>query len=223
MPALRVQIPQVLMTQRCAYEMYVKQFLPSANKIAAELGIGTIEEIGASLTGTYLASSDVDLNLRMTAGMEQKKALFKLWKLLRPRFNVTARLTKQPPVLKLLDKKMKFEIDICVDNRLARRATQLVQAYCAYEERCKKLIILVKDWARRNGFVGSQDGMLSGYGWALLVIYFLQTGVEPPVILDRFNILIRYVKDRSPKRRRSYIFSSGGQILGNWQNFSKLR
>ena len=211
------------MTQRCAYEMYVKQFLPSANKIAAELGIGTIEEIGASLTGTYLASSDVDLNLRMTAGMEQKKALFKLWKLLRPRFNVTARLTKQPPVLKLLDKKMKFEIDICVDNRLARRATQLVQAYCAYEERCKKLIILVKDWARRNGFVGSQDGMLSGYGWALLVIYFLQTGVEPPVILDRFNILIRYVKDRSPKRRRSYIFSSGGQILGNWQNFSKLR
>ena len=80
---------------------------------------------------------------------------------------MTTRLTKQPPVLKLLDKKMKFEIDICVDNRLARRATQLVQAYCAYEERCKKLIILVKDWARRNGFVGSQDGTLSGYVWAL--------------------------------------------------------
>lgn len=46
------------------------------------------------------------------------------------------------------------------------------------EPRAKALILLVKRWAKDRGICHAAKGHLSPYIWSLLVIYFLQVGVE---------------------------------------------
>merc|ERR1719277_329345 len=46
------------------------------------------------------------------------------------------------------------------------------------DPRTKALILLVKRWAKDRGVCHAAKGHLSPYAWTLMVIYFLQVGVE---------------------------------------------
>ena len=67
-----------------------------------------------------------------------------------------------------------LEVDIswCNDRPLLNSA--LLRTYFGMYEQAKKLVILVKEWAKSAGIIGAKDGHLSSYAFTNMVIYFLQ-------------------------------------------------
>ena len=59
--------------------------------------------------------------------------------------------------------------------------THLLLCYGETDWRVKPLVVAVKAWALTNGLTGPIDMKLSGYGLALMVIFFLQS-CDPPVL-----------------------------------------
>jgi len=51
------------------------------------------------------------------------------------------------------------------------------------DSRAKALILLVKRWAKDRGVCQASKGHLSPYGWTLLVVFFLQVGVQGAPLL----------------------------------------
>ena len=75
-----------------------------------------------------------------------------------------------------------MEVDFGINNRLGVRNSLLLQQYCAMDERVQDIGRLVKAWAKKKDLVGTADGFLNSYAYMLLVIYFLQVGLEEPLL-----------------------------------------
>jgi len=50
------------------------------------------------------------------------------------------------------------------------------------EPRAKELVLLVKRWAKDRGLCHAAKGHLSPYAWTLLAIFFMQAGIEEPLL-----------------------------------------
>ncbi|OMJ69066.1 hypothetical protein SteCoe_33319 [Stentor coeruleus] len=74
-----------------------------------------------------------------------------------------------------------FEVDICLNNRVAVENTKLLKTYCMIDERVPKLGIAVKVWAKSIDICNPRIGTLSAYAYILLVIYYLQR-TNPPIL-----------------------------------------
>jgi DNA polymerase sigma len=68
----------------------------------------------------------------------------------------------------------KFHCDICVNNTLALRNTNLLRDYAVIDARFKPLVLIVKYWAKRRQINNPYAGSLSSYAYVLLVLLFLQ-------------------------------------------------
>lgn len=84
-------------------------------------------------------------------------------------------LDARVPVIKMLDPVSKLQVDVCVNNMLAVRNTELLKAYVDLDERFRYVCILVKLWAKRRDLNDAYHGTLSSYAYTLLVIHYLQT------------------------------------------------
>jgi len=96
--------------------------------------------------------------------------------------NVTKIFQANVPILKFTDAESGVEVDFCINNRLGVRNSQLLQQYCGIDKRIKEIGRLVKAWAKKKDLVGTADGFLNSYAYMLLVIYFLQVGLEEPLL-----------------------------------------
>lgn len=76
-----------------------------------------------------------------------------------------------------------LQCDICINNSLAVLNTALLNVYGKCDERVLPLVRLVKHWAAQRQVNRSDQGSLSSYGHALMVIHFLMI-VQPPVLCD---------------------------------------
>ena len=152
-----------------------------ATQTIEQLGLGFITGFGSGVSGFASSTSDVDLNLSTPEGADPKEMMEALASFLEGRFYVTRIINHKAPVFKLFEQSSGVEVDVCVNNALGIHNTGLVRSYAAYDARARALGRAVKEWARSSGLVGTQDGMLSGYSWILLVIYFLQC-LEPCVL-----------------------------------------
>ena len=65
---------------------------------------------------------------------------------------------------------------------LAVHNTRLLKCYADFDPRVRPVIFAVKHWASRRGIKDASFGFLSTYSFVLLVIFFLQVGVSPPVL-----------------------------------------
>ena len=74
-------------------------------------------------------------------------------------------------------------MDICVNNLLAVHNTELLRQYSLVDSRVRPLVLMVKNWAKRNDIADASKGGLSSYSYTLLTLFFLQV-VEPPVLLS---------------------------------------
>ena len=72
-----------------------------------------------------------------------------------------------------------FEVDICLNNRIALENTELLRTYSLIDERVSKIGIIVKMWAKAVNICNTRNGTLSAYAYVILVIYFLQNISEP--------------------------------------------
>lgn len=84
--------------------------------------------------------------------------------------------------------------DISVNNSLGILNSRLLRTYARCDPRFPVLTMLVKQWAQANSLHGAQHGRLSSYAWAVLVLFYLQTGPEHPV-LPRLQALTPFLPD----------------------------
>ena len=76
----------------------------------------------------------------------------------------------------------KIRCDLSIDGRLAMRNSALISNYLDIDSRVRPLVFALKAWARACGVKEASEGFLSSYSHILLAIYFLQKGVNPPVL-----------------------------------------
>lgn len=50
------------------------------------------------------------------------------------------------------------------------------------DKRAQMLMLIVKQWAKHQGLVSAKDQRFNSYTLCLLVIYYLQEGVEPALL-----------------------------------------
>ncbi|ESN97430.1 hypothetical protein HELRODRAFT_178225 [Helobdella robusta] len=74
-------------------------------------------------------------------------------------------------------------------GRLAQHNTRLLWTYSEIDERVKPLVYAMKRMAKSCQIDDASKGRLSSYAYTLMVIFFLQRGVHPPVlpVLQEFN------------------------------------
>jgi DNA polymerase sigma len=74
-------------------------------------------------------------------------------------------------------------IDFSVNSVTPLYSAALLTECGQIEPRAKALMLFVKRWAKERGICHAAKGHLSPYLWSLLVIYFMQTGVEEGPLL----------------------------------------
>lgn len=154
-----------------------------------------IDVYGSAGNGLALRSADLDMSLHMphevaaAHGREQgvpdspKIILARLAAIMKENDVVILSkiLDARVPVIKMQDPVSKLQVDVCVNNTLAVRNTELLKAYVDLDERFRYVCILVKLWAKRRDLNDTYHGTLSSYAYTLLVIHYLQV-IQPPVL-----------------------------------------
>lgn len=72
--------------------------------------------------------------------------------------------------------------DIGFENRLALENTRLLLTYAMVDNRLRTIVLFLKVWTKRRKINDPYRGTLSSYGYVLLVIWFLQSIKDPPVL-----------------------------------------
>ncbi|TMW63388.1 hypothetical protein Poli38472_002329 [Pythium oligandrum] len=86
------------------------------------------------------------------------------------------------PVVKLWDPKTQIACDVCLGSVHVLLNTALLKRYGEIDPRVRPLAFAVKYWAKQRGISDSVNGTLSSYGFALLLIFYLQSqSLLPPV------------------------------------------
>ena len=62
------------------------------------------------------------------------------------------------------------------------RNTHLLYCYSQLDRRVRPLVVAVKKWARHSDINDASDNTLSSYALTLMVVFFLQSGVSPPIL-----------------------------------------
>ena len=62
------------------------------------------------------------------------------------------------------------------------RNTHLLHCYSQLDGRVRPLVLAVKKWARDCQINDASDNTLSSYALTLMVVWYLQAGVSPPVL-----------------------------------------
>lgn len=170
--------------------------LSRLRKIIADEWPGAgIDVYGSAGNGLGLRSADVDMSLYMpksvAAALGREKGRPHPPKLILERLATLMEendmiilnqlLDARVPVIKMQDPVSKLQVDVCINNILAVKNTQLLKAYVDLDERFRYVCILVKLWAKRRELNDAYTGTLSSYAYTLLVIHYLQT-LQPPVL-----------------------------------------
>ncbi|CAD6195905.1 unnamed protein product [Caenorhabditis auriculariae] len=75
-----------------------------------------------------------------------------------------------------------LEVDINVNNVAGIYNSHLIHYYSQVDVRCSGLALLVKHWAIRNRINDAMHGTLNSYSLILMVVHYLQCGVQPAVL-----------------------------------------
>ncbi|XP_034945506.1 poly(A) RNA polymerase GLD2-like [Chelonus insularis] len=86
------------------------------------------------------------------------------------------------PILKFKDAIQKLDIDLNCNNAVGVRNTHMLYCYSRIDWRVRPLVLIVKLWAQSQNINDAKNMTISSYSLALMVIHFLQCGVDPPVL-----------------------------------------
>lgn len=86
------------------------------------------------------------------------------------------------PILRFTDRRHKVEVDINFNNSVGIRNTHLLYCYSQLEWRLRPIAMTIKQWAQYHNINNAKNMTISSYSLMLMVIHFLQAGVNPPVL-----------------------------------------
>jgi DNA polymerase sigma len=138
---------------------------------------------GSSKTGLSLKGGDLDLCLEMKP-QDQKKTVKRISGMLRSQGmeNVQALTRATVPIVKFIDPRSGFMVDISINNTLAVHNTRLLSTYAGLDKRVSELAKCIKHWALHRNLSDAAEGTLSSYAWSLLAIQHLQMeGLVPNI------------------------------------------
>ena len=76
-----------------------------------------------------------------------------------------------------------------VNNPVCIRNTNQLYVYSQMDWRVRPLVVAVKAWAKAQGINEARNLTMSSYLLSLMVIHFLQCGVEGPPVLPSLQVL----------------------------------
>lgn len=134
---------------------------------------------GSSMNGFGGTASDIDFILRIEPALIQPSQEDFLM-LLAALCSSTAAFeveevvdSARVPVIKLRHKESNIACDLCINNELPLKNTQLLLAYSRYEQ-LRQLGYAIKYWAKRRGLNSPQNATLTSYAWVILLIFHFQ-------------------------------------------------
>lgn len=155
---------------------------------------------GSFESNFYTAWGDLDLSLEFPVDQEVSPTFTKSKKVkvLRSIERVLARsgvawrlqliAHARVPLLMFVDSELKISCDVSVDNGTALYKSRVLRWITDMDPRCRRLIFLIKCWAKAQCINDPKLGTLNSYALSLLVVFHLQT--RSPPILPPFNTLL---------------------------------
>lgn len=154
-----------------------------------------IHAFGSTLNGFGSEESDLDLCLFYDSesdnakqkGRKDVEMLARVRKILRAKCQkyISGNMELIPakvPILKFYDSFGHLEVDLSCNNPLSVKNTHLLFCYSQMDWRVRPLVLAIKAWAKRNDINDAKNSTLSSYTLTLMILHFLQSGVNPPVI-----------------------------------------
>lgn len=86
------------------------------------------------------------------------------------------------PILKFEDSISGCECDLNINNPTGIRNTHLMRTYSKVDDRVRPMVMIVKRWAKARDINDASVGTLSSYSIVLMVLNYLQSGCDPPVL-----------------------------------------
>lgn len=86
------------------------------------------------------------------------------------------------PILRFHHPVNGIEVDLNYNNCVGIRNSHLQYCYSLLDWRLRPLAVTVKRWAQHHGINNAKDCTISSYSLILMVIQFLQCGVQPPIL-----------------------------------------
>ncbi|XP_033109496.1 poly(A) RNA polymerase GLD2-A-like [Anneissia japonica] len=153
--------------------------------------------VGSSMNGFGSTDSDVDMCLiisdnSISQRIQAKQILHRLLsELSRQCYHFMRKALVIPakvPILKFFDGIRNLECDLNINNATGIRNTYLLQLYSKLDWRVAPLVLTIKQWASEVGINDASQGTLSSYSIVLMVLYYLQVGPKPPVLISLQHI-----------------------------------
>ncbi|XP_043486716.1 poly(A) RNA polymerase gld-2 homolog A-like isoform X1 [Polistes fuscatus] len=145
--------------------------------------------VGSTMNGFGSDNSDVDMCLlvRHTEMDQRNEAVGHLDQILRclKRSDIITQLEliqAKVPILKFHDAMQNLDVDLNCNNAVGIRNTHLLYCYSQIDWRVRPLVLIVKLWAQSQNINDAKNMTISSYSLVLMVIHFLQCGVNPPVL-----------------------------------------
>ncbi|CAL4066339.1 unnamed protein product, partial [Meganyctiphanes norvegica] len=145
--------------------------------------------VGSSLSGFGADTSDVDMCLMVTPrDLDQRKEAPTVLNILLRELNNCGFVQKldliraKVPILKFRDAQTHIDVDLNCNNSVGIRNTHLLNSYSQLDWRVRPLVLVVKLWAQYHEINNAKDMTISSYSLVLMVIHFLQAGMDPPVL-----------------------------------------
>ncbi|KAE9551228.1 hypothetical protein FO519_005561 [Halicephalobus sp. NKZ332] len=144
--------------------------------------------VGSSLNGFGNDKSDMDLCLMITnQELDQKTDAINVLRTVEylvssiPNLQSCQLIEAKVPILRILFKDG-LTVDLNANNSVAIRNTHLLCYYAFSDWRVRPLVSIVKEWAKRCNINDASKASFTSYSLVLMVIHFLQCGLENPVL-----------------------------------------
>lgn len=148
-----------------------------------------LQVVGSTMSGFGSNTSDVDMCLLVRGSdVDQRYEAVDKLQVLFGALSATQWLDNaeliyaKVPILKFRDSKRSLEVDLNCNNFVGIRNTHLLYCYSQADWRLKPLVLVVKLWAHYHGINDAKNMTISSYSLVLMVIHFLQCGMEEPVL-----------------------------------------
>jgi len=175
---------------RC-FELFQQQFNKEVDwtQLDPELRV-QLECYGSLVSRSSVKSSDIDISLKTSKPIDERKVLQFLYDKLIIKFvNDTQNYKVQRllhdnirvPLIDLTILKYEVKLSFTVNNILGIYNSKMIDLYLDLDPRARILCLLVKIWAKIQGVISTQKLFLSSYAYNLMVINYLQT-ISPPIL-----------------------------------------